>query len=219
MNKGNRWISYNTEFFRKPNIESSYWAGFIAADGCVRYRENTVELRIGLSQKDKPHLIKFSKEISYKGIVHDYENKDGPYSVLCLGSAFEIAEDLKEHYNIVPNKSLNLQPPNLDADFVLPFIIGYIDGDGSIWQDKKNNRLCISMVGTQEVLEWIRRELSLLPGKYSSKERVHKYGSTAQYALRGRRALEVFDQISSIPVPKLSRKWNIKYECSILHHS
>lgn len=32
--------SYNDNYFRTPNLENSYWAGFIAADGCV-YKGHT----------------------------------------------------------------------------------------------------------------------------------------------------------------------------------
>ena len=47
----------NHDFFTVPNKLNSYWAGFIAADGCVTGKHI---LAIKLSEKDKEHLQKIA---------------------------------------------------------------------------------------------------------------------------------------------------------------
>lgn len=51
-------IKHNTEFFKEPNTLNSYWAGFIAADGCIQqYKDNRQPtLAINLKSSDINHL-------------------------------------------------------------------------------------------------------------------------------------------------------------------
>lgn len=54
----------NHSFFSQDTEESFYWAGFIAADGCVMQRgKNCFKLQIRLSIKDIEHLQKFKNHI------------------------------------------------------------------------------------------------------------------------------------------------------------
>ena len=39
---------------------------------------------------------------------------------------------------VVQRKSLILEPPKIDEQYELPFILGYFDGDGSIYKTKQN---------------------------------------------------------------------------------
>lgn len=51
----------NKTFFRDFNELTCYWAGFIAADGCLR--QNWRTLNFCLNAKDIEHLESFSKDI------------------------------------------------------------------------------------------------------------------------------------------------------------
>lgn len=44
----------------------------------------------------------------------------------------DMVKDCISH-GIVPRKSLILEPPQIDKQFYLPFILGYFDGDGSVF--------------------------------------------------------------------------------------
>lgn len=57
----------NENFFSLDTPESFYWAGFIAADGCIL--KNLKVLEIGLGIKDKKHLKKFKSAIKYTGNI------------------------------------------------------------------------------------------------------------------------------------------------------
>ena len=128
-NNNLRKYSVNKEYFKIPNEQNCYWAGFIAADGCV---EDKNRLSIGLKKDDINHLEEFSKAIEYTNNVKLY-NDVATVTINCK----EICEDLRINFNIVPRKSKILIPPNIiDEDLVACFIKGVIDGDGSIDKNK-----------------------------------------------------------------------------------
>ena len=67
-------------------------------------------------------------------------------------------EGLGNNFNIVPRKSLILRPlNNLTNEFSKNFIRGYVDGDG--WIIKNTNTKRIGILGTKEMLEWIKNIL------------------------------------------------------------
>lgn len=62
-------------------------------------------------------------------------------------------------YGIVPNKSLKLGIPNIPEKFYLPYILGYFDGDGSIY--KVGTEYGIAFIGTKENMNWINTVLDI----------------------------------------------------------
>jgi hypothetical protein len=63
-----RSYNLNTAYFSEPTIRNSYWAGFIAADGCLTRKG---ALRIALSIKDREHLEKLKSELNFSGPIRD----------------------------------------------------------------------------------------------------------------------------------------------------
>jgi hypothetical protein len=130
----------------------------------------------------------------------------------------DMLADLKNNFNIVPRKSLILKPPKkLSFEHSLAFIIGYIDGDGSICKtvDKieKNNKvidkefIVLSICGTYEMLCWIKKFFdTLIPTPKLAN--VLKTGNIYRYGIKGDRAIKLIKQLKLIGVPKLERKWN-----------
>lgn len=105
--------------------ESYYWLGFIIADG--HFNDKSKQIQINLSEKDLHHLIKLSEYVEYKKKV------ESPRIVI---NYTDINDWLIENFNIKSNKTYN--PCSLNktyGDNLFSFIIGFIDGDGSI--DKK----------------------------------------------------------------------------------
>lgn len=157
----------NDDYFEIPNEENSYWAGFIAADGCVSQLRETCQkkLAIALQGLDITHLEKFKTDIEFQGPIlkgkTNYKYK-GVVSVkdTCLVqvTSTKLCDDLFKNYNVTPKKSLTLKPPkNLSFENSIAFIKGYIDGDGWI-QPKRDAQWAsiISMLGTLEMVTWIR---------------------------------------------------------------
>ena len=71
----------------------------------------------------------------------------------------KMAQDLVK-LGITPRKSLTLKPPIIDKQYYLAYILGYFDGDGSIYKNS-NGEFGITMVGTKETLSWITSILGL----------------------------------------------------------
>lgn len=63
--------SANNDFFAVPNNLNCYWAGFIAADGCVVESKNckTKTLKIEITDSDREHLKKFADDVEFNGEI------------------------------------------------------------------------------------------------------------------------------------------------------
>ena len=143
--------------------EKAYWLGFIAADGCNYQREGNASLIINIHQKDKEHLEKFKSFMKSNAEIKDFIQTAGfsnntPMSKIVINSK-KLSNDLC-NLGIIPRKSLILDVPKIDSNFYLPFILGYFDGDGSIFETAQKE-YGISIVGTKEILNWINDLLNI----------------------------------------------------------
>lgn len=199
----------NSTFFSKPNLLNSYWAGFIAADGCViDTNGNQKILTIELAIKDYKHLLVFKNTLKVNKKIAIYKN--GKSCRVSIGSN-KLCEDLYKNFNIVPRKSLTLKPPkNLTNKQALAYIIGYIDGDGSIFYMKRKHfnkiykYLRLDVIGTKKLLTYIK--------KYINKDiKILKRPTESNFRLilDGKKAKTVLYSLNKINVPKLTRKWSI----------
>lgn len=159
----------NESCFDVITDESSYWAGFIAADGSIT--PNKKFLSFGLQLRDRDMLEKLNNFMGSNYPIRSgfssSTNKQGdryPYVALQIMSE-NICLKLEEIFNITPRKSLTLMPPNLvQESHIDSFIKGYIDGDGSIGIYGRHN-MRISAMGTFEMCSWILSRLSRIYGK------------------------------------------------------
>ncbi len=151
----------NQNFFSEPNIVNSYWAGFIAADGCIYKKRNTNDLRlsIGLQLSDYQHLQKILKCMQSDSIVRKYPQRN--YCEMALCNEEEIINDLQNIFSITERKSLTLQSPNIyKEDQIRAFIRGYFDGDGCLSFNKSlghNSWIVTIASGSKDILMWIQR--------------------------------------------------------------
>lgn len=219
----NKRIEVNQEFFNLATPLSSYWAGFIAADGCVLSNSNVV--RVSISNKDKMHLCRFKSDSGFGGDVLEYVGttstirgkvvKSGPMVRMNVGGVgFTWINKLKDIYNITPRKTKTLLPP-IELDYInsLSYISGYIDGDGCLYINSVNKegvllrkRLYLEILGTKHLLEWIKCLFdSISPVKRSSS--VIKKKGCYKYSVGGKRLFVLLDSLCSVNVPRLRRKW------------
>lgn len=207
-------IKVNDNFFSKPTLLNSYWAGFIAADGCIL--KNAPILQIGLSSKDKNLLFQLKNDINYHGKILDgftrssTNSKFYPKSTLRIRSE-KITKNLYNQFNITPKKSWTLKPPkDLTKNQKLCFIVGYIDGDGCIHQKRNNiGGTVLKITGNKNFLSWIKQTLETI-FKISIKGKIYKaWQSDISFLLiQGRQAFEILDNLEKLPIKKLSRKWS-----------
>ena len=153
----NRKYDINDIFFNIPNVINSYWAGFLAADGCINYHSNRIE--VDLQHNDKPHLQKLQKALDYTGHIHSRIINNKLYTRLSFSSKI-IKKDLLKNFNITSQKSLILHPPYLkNENHIRAFIRGYFDGDGCLTFDKASQHYVIGFCGTKKFLTWIKINL------------------------------------------------------------
>ena len=183
----------NHNYFSEMSDESVYWAGFIAADGSLSDKEN--RLTIELSTRDINHLEKFKKHICHTGPISTRIKKgtEFSYSRVRICSR-KILNDLMQIYNITPNKSKILKPPeNLTLEQSLLYIWGYLDGNGSLLVDSRK-RARLTFVGSQAILEWIKSILILIFNDFY-KNSIYKFSSIYMYQIENKRIKNIIDTI------------------------
>jgi hypothetical protein len=193
----------NHQFFETPNELNSYWAGFIAADGCI----TNGRMQISINKTDEMHLRKFVDAV--EGVINITYGKDNTVRVSVASTQW--VEDLQRVFNIGPRKSLTLEPPaNLNKRNRLAFITGYIDGDGC-WrhgaQSKSGNwkYLILEVVGTDSFLNWMNDNLVA----NASIRKVDTYHVLSASCMR---AFEIHNQLWNPGLPLLDRKWGKPYK-------
>jgi hypothetical protein len=119
-----------------------------------------------------------------------------------------LIDALQRNFNIGPQKSLVLSPPNIkDQNLILAYIVGYIDGDGTVGHYKATHSdrfdWIMSVTGTYMLLSWIKESFDQLVPPISercarvlNRTKNGKILPVFQYSIRGHRAC-----------PRLARKW------------
>lgn len=207
----------NDYYFKSKSLQSCYFAGLLAADGCVYNKGNSIG--ISLKSEDKYILELLSKELASNLPVKNRIEKGKFLSCKLEINSFQIKEDLMKLYSLTERKSLTLKPPILtNTKEIDSFICGYIDGDGSILRYKnkypnRNDVFIISILGTKEMLYWIQNRFESVVGfKCGGINRKRKNSkNTYVLSLSSTAAREVFKHYYTIPVVKLYRKWDSSF--------
>jgi hypothetical protein len=102
--------------------EAYYWLGFIMADGHFSLANNQIQINLGY--KDIEHLKRFAKFVEYNGEIIK------PKISIGFG---DIKTYLENKFEISNNKTyVPCTLKHLSGDSFFSFIIGFIDGDGTI---------------------------------------------------------------------------------------
>ena len=223
VRRSNSIYRVNLKYFSLPSVENSYWAGFIAADGCVFPERNT--LKITLSTKDERHLETFREGIGYTGKIYRSIVKSaniggrkinsGSASTLCIYGCPELLVDLQTNFNIIKAKTKLMKPPSLTTlDLRAAFIKGYIDGDGSIIIGGEcSSSVTLNVTGNRDLLFYIRDFCDLIAPptrKVLSTARPVKVskGDYFSYTLSANRAKSLLSFLYNVDSPFLERKWD-----------
>lgn len=209
--------SHNENFWEIPNEMNSYWAGFFAADGCLAKSSNSdnYSFLISLASKDIHHLEKLKKCVDYTGDIRTRIKKDcKSVSTLQIHSIKKWKEDMAKIFSIEPIKTFRIAPPNLNNNILnFCYLLGYLDGDGSIVFPKGRSSFNISVVScSKNILDWIK---NILDKEFPIKYRRPTFPKVCfcprgwySFAIGGLRAAVILDYLRQFPVPKLSRKWD-----------
>jgi intein-encoded DNA endonuclease-like protein len=122
----------NENIFKKiDSHEKAYWLGMLAGDGWVTHKH---EIGLSLQEKDKEMIYKFRDFLESNHNIHIINNglkKDGTHSI-----SYEIRftnlkmwSDLNK-LGIIPNKTKNMEFPNLEENLLSSYMLGLVDSDG-----------------------------------------------------------------------------------------
>lgn len=142
--------------------EKAYWLGFIYADGCVSRidapKNHKYTFEIALAEKDKEHLEKlrvfFNSKKELSKHISTPSSKPGACNYRLSRQSKKLWTDLVDK-GCVPNKSLTLTFPNetiLPSELKMHFIRGYVDGDGWIGCNKKQDLNHFGLCGSKDFL-------------------------------------------------------------------
>lgn len=131
--------SFNENFFETIDNEyKAYWLGFIAADGSVDEKRNS--LQIGLAEKDKNHLEKFKKDLNsthpiftrhrkHNGNLKSFTPTTGCYFSHITLISPKMTRDLVR-LGMCSRKTFTMKTPQIDINMMIHYWRGLFDGDG-----------------------------------------------------------------------------------------
>lgn len=209
--KVNKIHHQKEDFFSDNSLESFYWAGFIAADGCIT--DNGNALAIKLSEKDICQLEEFLKVTEATNNILNSGNEDRKRVVI---SNPTWTLNLKEKFNIGSVKSLTHEPPNTEdwtIDQIKAFIVGYADGDGTICYCGQDKYLKFGFIGTLKFLSWIKNfivqeyQITLKDTAIQHKKNCPNK-NVYELNIYCSKAKKVLSDLKQLPIYKLERKWS-----------
>jgi hypothetical protein len=204
----NELISGNLNKLLEETPEAYYWIGFIMADGTINHKNN--RLKVSLSVRDESHLIKLMTFLEIDASKKKNYNV-GKMVEFSIMDNF-ILPKIIEKFDFKQSKTYN--PPNLsyltkNDDLFLSFLIGFIDGDGTI-KKKKNVEeysLAIKLHSSwYDNLSFFQKQIS----KITDSKRVclYKY-KYAIYIINDFKILKLLKtKINKLCLPILQRKWD-----------
>lgn len=202
--------NYNTTAFLRGTEEDAYIYGLLLSDGCVKFQGNyralasfsNTDLELVEKVRDyvspnKPIYHRKNNIAKFKGKI--YDSKDS-YD-FDFENAF-ILDNLKL-WNLKPTKSTIEEVPDIiknNIEAIKQWIVGLIDGDGSIYVDK-TGRLNVKIMCSSEVVKFIN---SICPIDIN----IHNHKCNL-FVLNysGSKAVEFYKWIN--PKFGLRRKWSI----------
>jgi len=180
----------NYDFFSKDTEESFYWAGFIAADGCVYSKKSKYSilktLDINLSINDRDHLEKFKLALNSSKKL--YIKNQGKNISFYIAKKFNPIYDDLLRFGITERKTHTYNMPQwlINHPLVRHFIRGTFDGDGGFYLNNKEKYLQMRsrMTGTMPFLINFKYILEK-NCNYSSASKPYMYNGTGSLNFSG----------------------------------
>lgn len=196
---------YNRYAFLVATSENSYYAGLLASDGCVK--KSGYSLSRYIIEFDSTDRLLVESLRNYvcanKPIYVKYKSGYGSKKPLyCV--TFEdpyIIENIK-YWNLLPNKSCKEQIPDIllqDTNNLKQWIVGLIDGDGSVFISKKT--LGVTILSSKTVVDFLYLNIPI-------KGSITQHKDTELFELKwfNYKAVDLFNWLS--PKRCLERKWS-----------
>lgn len=179
---------FDEDFFTVIDNEAkAYCLGLMMSDGGIKNDG------LCLNMTDRDVIDKFRASLKYDGDIRIIpgakEHHKTKYEVNIY--SMKMVKDIAR-YGVIPNKSLVLKfPPEgtVPAKLLHHLVRGIFDGDGSIYQSKKDKQWRIVFTGTKEVLEGVEKSSGIFGNYFYLGD---KTGSNTWH-LRIRRISDIFN--------------------------
>ena len=149
--------------FEEVDEETSYWLGYLQADGCINSSGGRPRLILECKSEDRELLENFCSFTKInKKRIKDAQHKNSRGTI-----SFSVRLDLyKTSFTIFPDKWLkenkSLLDEKLPKDIIFyDYLLGLIDGDGGFYEGKKGSQLkllCREPMLSQ-IIEQLERDL------------------------------------------------------------
>lgn len=203
LNISREKYKYDLEAFSEADDLHSYSCGLLTSDGCIKFSQNKNNITISFTSCDKELAdavrLSFGTDRPFSERINPISGKK-IYDIDCQN--YYIIENLK-HWNLLPKKSTNEQVPDIiknDLTAIKHWIVGMIDGDGSIYRSKSN--IHISMLGSERTMQFIS-DVCPCPKAV----RVHKK-NLFEIRWCGKEAIKMAEWLGQAKRFGLPRKWN-----------
>lgn len=224
---GLRYRKYdiNDSFFDNINTHTkAYILGVMYSDGYL-VKEGTGTKRIGIDSIDKKWLSDIAEAMEFTGPIVNLKGKRSGFDSLKPMFRFKVSSphlyDSLINQGCFEHKTNILRFPSLSQvpeEFINSFILGYMDGDGSLLRNKRKKpthslTYYLGFTGTKEILDGIQ---SFFGSNVSIRQR-HPERATNNYQLAYSGFSTVYDKIKILykdsPI-HLQRKYEIFLEMS-----
>lgn len=178
-------MQYKGEFKLIDTLEKAYMLGMLQADGAIiiNIRAQSVCTKLKLKAEDKYLLDSIHKMWSFFTEPKLEVHKSGKKSYYIYSYNRELYNDLTMN-GILPRKSYenanNSFIPSLDNNLFISYLLGMLDGDGTIQTDK-NGHIRIDLVGKTEELF---KELVERLGTFNIKSKLYYRRDKNYYMIR-----------------------------------
>jgi hypothetical protein len=172
------YFDIDENFFGKWSPEMAYVLGLIATDGCVS-RSGTVSLCI--NDKDLLEKVRLVMHSEHK--ICQSKHQEGLY---CFHFARARLVDNLIGLGILPRKSLSIKFPAVPDAFLVDFVRGVFDGDGSVFFEKRSQKLPLRasfISSSKDFIETLEAKLRAL-GMPKRALYQHKTKNTVSYMIR-----------------------------------
>ncbi len=171
--------------------EGYYWLGFLIADG---HFNSSGQLEVNLSKKDLQHLKRFADFIEYKKVLVKPR----------ISINYREIEGWLSQFEIMHNKTYNpCSFSHLTEDRLFSFIIGFIDGDGSI--DKRG---CLQIKCHKVWLANLTFMIQVLSQNPNYQGTINKEGLAIVWLTKIEIMKKIRRHAELLSLPFLERKWS-----------
>lgn len=158
-------VSFKKRYFTEWSEKMAYILGLFVADGCI-YIDNEKRYKSFICSKDLDMLEFVKNEIKPEGNIN--HSKDGTSRIWFINKEFVM--DLMS-MGVLPRKTYDPMLPEIPKEYRKYFLLGYFDGDGSVWININNKVLstsftCYSKQFLQKIGDILHDEIGIIPKIY-----------------------------------------------------